>query len=81
MEIASSPISSCSKEHQLIYQEWFNYADSGTFFACIHKFLYISMFVHSKIEEISNRKEESLDFDLRLVFLQTLMVALREMML
>ncbi|EXB63267.1 EH domain-containing protein 1 [Morus notabilis] len=28
MEIASSPISSCSKEHQKIYQEWFSYADS-----------------------------------------------------
>ncbi|XP_048319662.1 EH domain-containing protein 1 [Ziziphus jujuba] len=30
MEIDSSPISSCSKEHQLIYQEWFNYADSDS---------------------------------------------------
>ncbi|GAV85875.1 Dynamin_N domain-containing protein/EF_hand_5 domain-containing protein [Cephalotus follicularis] len=28
MEIGTSPISSCSKEHQKIYQEWFNYADS-----------------------------------------------------
>ncbi|KAL5548470.1 hypothetical protein UlMin_003701 [Ulmus minor] len=28
MEIASIPISSCSKEHQKIYQEWFSYADS-----------------------------------------------------
>ncbi|PON39388.1 Dynamin superfamily [Parasponia andersonii] len=28
MEIASSPITSCSKEHQKIYQEWFGYADS-----------------------------------------------------
>ncbi|XP_057460470.1 EH domain-containing protein 1-like [Actinidia eriantha] len=28
MEIHSSPISRCSKEHQKIYQEWFNYADS-----------------------------------------------------
>ncbi|KAF8409632.1 hypothetical protein HHK36_005710 [Tetracentron sinense] len=28
MEIVSGPISSCSKEHQKIYQEWFNYADS-----------------------------------------------------
>lgn len=31
MEIASIPISSCSKEHQQIYQEWFHYADSGTY--------------------------------------------------
>ncbi|KAM6553734.1 hypothetical protein CsatB_014496 [Cannabis sativa] len=28
MEIASSPIFSCSKEHQRIYHEWFLYADS-----------------------------------------------------
>ncbi|XP_057484745.1 EH domain-containing protein 1-like [Actinidia eriantha] len=28
MEIHSSPINRCSKEHQKIYQEWFNYADS-----------------------------------------------------
>uniref|UniRef100_A0A2P2K2D6 EH domain-containing protein 1 n=1 Tax=Rhizophora mucronata TaxID=61149 RepID=A0A2P2K2D6_RHIMU len=28
MEISSGPISTCSKEHQKIYQEWFNYADS-----------------------------------------------------
>ncbi|KAF9611006.1 hypothetical protein IFM89_026312 [Coptis chinensis] len=28
MEIISGPISSCSKEHQKIYQEWFNYADA-----------------------------------------------------
>ncbi|KAK6934501.1 Dynamin, N-terminal [Dillenia turbinata] len=28
MEINSIPISTCSKEHQKIYQEWFNYADS-----------------------------------------------------
>lgn len=28
MEISSSPISSCSKEHQKIYQDWFGYADS-----------------------------------------------------
>ncbi|RVW45871.1 EH domain-containing protein 2 [Vitis vinifera] len=28
MEIASVPISSCSKHNQKIYQEWFNYADS-----------------------------------------------------
>ncbi|KAF7140709.1 hypothetical protein RHSIM_Rhsim06G0222800 [Rhododendron simsii] len=28
MEIDSSPISKCSKEHQMIYQEWFSYADS-----------------------------------------------------
>uniref|UniRef100_A0A5B7AY70 Putative EH domain-containing protein 1 n=1 Tax=Davidia involucrata TaxID=16924 RepID=A0A5B7AY70_DAVIN len=28
MEIDSAPISRCSKEHQKIYQEWFNYADS-----------------------------------------------------
>ncbi|XP_059624560.1 EH domain-containing protein 1-like [Cornus florida] len=28
MEIATGPISSCSKEHQKIYQEWFNIADS-----------------------------------------------------
>ncbi|XP_042949603.1 EH domain-containing protein 1 isoform X2 [Carya illinoinensis] len=28
MEIASIPITSCSKEHQKIYQEWFSYADS-----------------------------------------------------
>lgn len=31
MEIGSGPIASCSKEHQKIYQEWFNFADSGTF--------------------------------------------------
>ncbi|KAJ7963730.1 EH domain-containing protein 1 [Quillaja saponaria] len=28
MEIDSTPISSCSKEHQKIYQMWFNYADA-----------------------------------------------------
>ncbi|KAK2639836.1 hypothetical protein Ddye_027631 [Dipteronia dyeriana] len=28
MEIGSSPIGSCSKEHQMIYQEWFSFADS-----------------------------------------------------
>lgn len=28
MEIASLPISLCSKEHQKIYQDWFNFADS-----------------------------------------------------
>lgn len=28
MEISSVPISTCSKEHQKIYQEWFNFADS-----------------------------------------------------
>ncbi|KAJ8636104.1 hypothetical protein MRB53_010371 [Persea americana] len=28
MEILSSSIGSCSKEHQKIYQEWFSYADS-----------------------------------------------------
>ncbi|KAK9269055.1 hypothetical protein L1049_000823 [Liquidambar formosana] len=28
MEIDSAPISSCSKEHQTIYQEWFIYADA-----------------------------------------------------
>lgn len=28
MEVVSGPISSCSKENQKIYQEWFNYADS-----------------------------------------------------
>ncbi|KAI8552907.1 hypothetical protein RHMOL_Rhmol06G0304900 [Rhododendron molle] len=28
MEIDSSPMSKCSKEHQMIYQEWFGYADS-----------------------------------------------------
>ncbi|XP_058081350.1 EH domain-containing protein 1-like isoform X1 [Magnolia sinica] len=28
MEILSAPISSCSKEHQKIYQEWFSYTDS-----------------------------------------------------
>ncbi|RXI03434.1 hypothetical protein DVH24_004086 [Malus domestica] len=30
MEISSVPISSCSKEHQNIYQEWFRFADSDT---------------------------------------------------
>ncbi|MCL7031754.1 hypothetical protein MKW94_007567 [Papaver nudicaule] len=28
MEIASGPITTCSKEHQKIYQTWFNYADT-----------------------------------------------------
>ncbi|XP_022159417.1 EH domain-containing protein 1-like [Momordica charantia] len=28
MEIASNFIGSCSREHQKIYQEWFDYADS-----------------------------------------------------
>ncbi|XP_058218779.1 EH domain-containing protein 1-like [Rhododendron vialii] len=28
MEIDSSPLSKCSKEHQMIYKEWFSYADS-----------------------------------------------------
>ena len=32
MEIASIPITTCSKEHQQIYQEWFNYADAGTYY-------------------------------------------------
>lgn len=31
MEITAGPIGSCSKDHQLIYQQWFNYADSGAF--------------------------------------------------
>ncbi|PSR95586.1 EH domain-containing protein [Actinidia chinensis var. chinensis] len=30
MEIYSAPISKCSKEHQKIYEEWFNYADSDS---------------------------------------------------
>ncbi|XP_021807804.1 EH domain-containing protein 1 isoform X2 [Prunus avium] len=30
MEISSVPISSCSKEHQKIYQEWFRFADSDS---------------------------------------------------
>ncbi|XP_057465868.1 EH domain-containing protein 1 isoform X1 [Actinidia eriantha] len=30
MEIDSAPISKCSKEHQKIYEEWFNYADSDS---------------------------------------------------
>ncbi|CAK9163900.1 unnamed protein product [Ilex paraguariensis] len=30
MEIDSAPMSRCSKEHQKIYQEWFNYADSDS---------------------------------------------------
>lgn len=30
MEIGTGPIGSCSKDHQKIYLEWFNYADSGT---------------------------------------------------
>jgi len=29
MEIGQYPVSSCSKEHQKIYQEWFALADSG----------------------------------------------------
>ncbi|KAK9089770.1 hypothetical protein Scep_028852 [Stephania cephalantha] len=32
MEIASGPISLCSKEHQKIYQDWFNCADLGFIF-------------------------------------------------
>ncbi|XAR56732.1 hypothetical protein NMG60_11037315 [Bertholletia excelsa] len=28
MEISSNPITKCSKEHEMIYQEWFNLADS-----------------------------------------------------
>ncbi|ERM96933.1 hypothetical protein AMTRI_Chr10g3980 [Amborella trichopoda] len=28
MEIVSLPVGTCSKEHQKIYQQWFNYADS-----------------------------------------------------
>ena len=31
MEIGSGPIGSTSKDHQAIYQEWFNFADSGLF--------------------------------------------------
>lgn len=30
MEIAPSPITFCSKEHQKIYREWFDIADSGS---------------------------------------------------
>lgn len=30
MEIDSGPISSCSKQNQMIYQEWFNFADSDS---------------------------------------------------
>ncbi|KAL6202409.1 hypothetical protein ACLB2K_026117 [Fragaria x ananassa] len=30
MEISSVPISSCSKEHQKIYREWFQFADSDS---------------------------------------------------
>ncbi|XP_052207695.1 EH domain-containing protein 1 [Diospyros lotus] len=30
MEIDSSPIGKCSKEHEKIYQEWFNFADSDS---------------------------------------------------
>ncbi|KAM1140910.1 hypothetical protein ACFX19_041638 [Malus domestica] len=30
MDISSVPISSCSKEHQKIYQEWFRFADSDS---------------------------------------------------
>ncbi|GFZ07399.1 EPS15 homology domain 1 [Actinidia rufa] len=30
MEIDSAPICKCSKEHQKIYEEWFNYADSDS---------------------------------------------------
>ncbi|KAM7280845.1 hypothetical protein ACFE04_007979 [Oxalis oulophora] len=28
MEIVNNPVSSCSKDHQKIYQEWFNFSDS-----------------------------------------------------
>lgn len=31
MEIVTGPISSCSKEHQKVYQQWFSVADSGIF--------------------------------------------------
>jgi EH domain-containing protein 1 len=31
MEIGQYPASSCSKEHQKIYQEWFALADAGPF--------------------------------------------------
>lgn len=29
MEFDTSPINRCSKEHEKIYQQWFNFADSG----------------------------------------------------
>lgn len=31
MDLIAPSISSCSKEHQKIYQQWFSYADSGLF--------------------------------------------------
>lgn len=42
MEIVSVPISSCSKEDQKIYQNWFDFVDSGTIF---RSFCYEQLFV------------------------------------
>lgn len=40
MEFDPIPIGSCSKQHITIYQEWFNYADSGTIIFHYYLFIY-----------------------------------------
>lgn len=61
MEIASIPITTCSKEHQQIYQEWFNYADAGTYYRTrifISTPLFGSREKKEKKKEKTNRRNE-----------------------
>lgn len=44
MEIESVSISSCSKESEMVYQEWFNFADSGYCFSRSWFFYFIFIF-------------------------------------
>lgn len=60
MEIDSIPITSCSKEHQGIYQEWFSYADSGTFLLFCHLLIFTarlkpSVWLPRKVNNINAR--------------------------
>ena len=57
MEIASIPITTCSKEHQQIYQEWFNYADAGTYYRT-RIFISTPLFGSREKKEKTNRRNE-----------------------
>lgn len=48
MEIDTTPIDLCSKEHLDLYQEWFNYADAGSSFNNFMLFI-ILIYVHLNI--------------------------------
>lgn len=62
MEIASIPITTCSKEHQQIYQEWFNYADAGTYYP-VREFSYpLLCLVPEKKKQETNRRNEKKNF-------------------